>query len=372
MKHNETAMTDFNPAPATMGEDSQRLRQHLTELEATVRTQNQTIERLRRQLQVSNPTTTAFGALAGNSPPLREAIAIAHAVAHVDSTVLITGESGTGKELIAKGIHETSPRAKAPFVAINCATLSESLQSTELFGHAKGAFTGALHDKPSLFEAATGGTLFLDEVAELAPSAQAALLRVLQEGIITRLGEHRERKVDVRVIAATHRDLDAAIQTGVFRTDLFFRLNVVNIAMPALRERDNDVLLLAEQFIAEYNLKMNRSVAGLDPEVTRLFLDYDWPGNVRELRNVIERAVLLSPDDRLRTTDLPACLVKRFQTRGREAVDSGEPGLDRPNWRIRILDALAQTHGKRDQAAALLGVSRTTLWRKMKEIGLDD
>jgi transcriptional regulator with PAS, ATPase and Fis domain len=345
----------------------------LHQLEDTVREQTQTIDRLQRQLRSANHAeAAAFDRLAGNSPALREAIAIARAVAHVDSTVLVTGDSGTGKELLAKGIHETSPRTHAPFVAINCATLSESLQSSELFGHARGAFTGAWRDRPGLFEAADGGTLFLDEVAELAPSAQAALLRVLQEGVVTRVGEHRERKVDVRIIAATHRDLDAATRTGAFRTDLFFRLNVVNIAMPALRERENDVLLLAQRFIAEYNPKMHKAVTGLSPETARLFLEYAWPGNVRELRNVIESAVLLAQGDRIRITDLPACLVKRARSDSHARSGPVQTHAGEIDRRARIRQALSQADGRRDRAAALLGVSRTTLWRKMREFGIDD
>jgi transcriptional regulator with PAS, ATPase and Fis domain len=326
--------------------------------------------RRRAEDPASSALADPLDALIGHSKALAEAIARARAVARVDSTVLITGESGTGKELLARGIHDHSTRARAPFLAINCATLTESLQASELFGHARGAFTGALRDRPGLFEAAHGGTLFLDEVAELAPSAQAALLRVLQDGVITRLGEHRERKVNVRLIAATHRDLDAAIQTGAFRADLFFRLNVVQIAMPALRERDNDVLLLSRHFIAEYNARMNRTIAGLDPEVARLFRDYAWPGNVRELRNIIESAVLLARSEVIRPDDLPACLIKRF------AAERKPPRSDvaaaKPDWRARIVTALAETGGKRDRAAARLGVSRTTLWRKMKELGLND
>lgn len=315
---------------------------------------------------------TAFNRLVGNSPALHHAIALARAVASVDSAVLITGESGVGKELIAQGIHQSSRRANAPFVAINCGALSESLQNSELFGHAKGAFTGAIQDRPGLFEAAHGGALFLDEVAELAASAQAALLRVVQEGIVVRLGERRERKVDVRIIAATHRDLDAAIQTGAFRTDLFFRLNVINIAMPALRERGNDVLLLAQQFISEYNRKMNKTVAGLHPKVARLFLDYAWPGNVRELRNAIESAVLLARSDRIGPGDLPACLLKRINAPEADATPPIARRLVEPDWRMKITDALLKTQGRRDQTAELLGMSRTTLWRKMKALGLCD
>lgn len=341
------------------------------QLKETVQEQNQTIGRLQQQLRsTGHAEAGAFGRLAGHSPALHEAIVIARAVASVDSTVLITGESGTGKELIARGIHETSLRASAPFVAINCATLPESLQSSELFGHAKGAFTGALRDRPGLFEAANGGTLFLDEVAELVPSAQAALLRALQEGVVTRLGEQKERKANARIIAATHRDLDAAIQTGAFRADLFFRLNVVNIAMPALREREHDVLLLAQQFIEEYRLKMNKPVMGLSPEVSRLFVEYDWPGNVRELRNALERAVLLSHDHWIRITDLPSCLIKRASARDDETPHSHANPSSQPPRKTEIIEALAKFGGNRDRAATLLGMSRTTLWRKMKGLGL--
>ena len=318
------------------------------------------------------PEADPFARILGRSAALREAIARARTVARVDSSVLINGESGTGKELIAKGIHESSLRARAPFVALNCATLAESLQGSTLFGHAKGAFTGALRDQPGLFEAAHDGTLFLDEVAELAPSAQAALLRVLQEGVITRIGEHRERKVDVRLIAATHRDLDDAIQAGAFRTDLFFRLNVFSITVPALRERDDDVLLLAQRFIEEYNLKMNRTLSGLSAEVSRLFLAYDWPGNVRELRNTVESAVLLARGDLIQIDDLPACLVKRLIEQDSRATVRPETPPRRSDWKQRIVAALTKTGGRRDQAATLLGTSRTTLWRKMKELGLND
>lgn len=321
---------------------------------------------------ITNSEPTAFSQIVGNSPALHQAIALARAVAPVDSTVLITGESGVGKELIAQGIHESSRRATGPFVAINCATLSESLQGSELFGHAKGAFTGATRDRPGLFEAAHEGTLFLDEVAELTLSAQATLLRAVQEGLIVRLGEHQERKVDVRIIAATHRDLDAAIHRGAFRTDLFFRLNVVNIAMPALRERENDVLLLAQQFIAEYNRKMNKTVADLSPEVAQLFLGYAWPGNVRELRNVMESAVLLARSDFIEMGDLPACLLKQINAPEPNASPPVARRLGRTDLRKKISHALLKAKGHRGQAAVILGMSRTTLWRKMKALGLSD
>ena len=197
-----------------------------------------------------------------------------------------------------------------------------------------------------------------------------SLLRALQEGVVTRLGEQKERKANARIIAATHRDLDAAIQTGAFRADLFFRLNVVNIAMPALREREHDVLLLAQQFIEEYRQKMNKPVMGLNPEVSRLFVEYDWPGNVRELRNALERAVLLSHDHWIRITDLPSCLIKRASARDDETPHSPANPSSQPPRKTEIIEALAKFGGNRDRAATLLGMSRTTLWRKMKGLGL--
>ncbi len=314
---------------------------------------------------------TALDQITGNSPVLRQAIALARAVAAVDSTVLITGESGTGKELIAQGIHQSSPRANGPLIMINCATVSENLQNAELFGHVKGAFTGAVRDRPGLFEAAHEGTLFLDEVAELGASAQATLLRAVQEGQINRIGEYQKRKVDVRIIAATHRDLDTAMRKRAFRTDLFFRLNVVNIALPPLRERDSDTLLLAQQFIAEYNRKMNKSITGLSDEVAQAFLNYTWPGNVRELRNVIESSVLLARGEVIEIGDLPACLLKQvpsvLKTAPRMAYRLGHAEVRR-----KISQALVKARGNRGEAAEMLGISRSTLWRRIKDFSLDD
>ena len=315
---------------------------------------------------------TALDQITGNSPVLHQAIALARAVAAVDSIVLITGESGTGKELIAQGIHQSSPRANGPLVTINCATLSESLQNAELFGHAKGAFTGAVRDRPGLFEAAHEGTLFLDEVAELGASAQAALLRAVQEGQIIRVGEHQKRKVDVRIIAATHRDLDAAMRKRTFHTDLLFRLNVVNIVMPALRERDRDVLLLAEQFIAECNRKMNKSITSLSDEVAQIFLNYAWPGNVQELRNAIESSVLLAHGDVIEMGDLPACLLKQIIPPEFRASPRIGHRLGHADLRRKISQALVKARGNRGQAATILGISRSTLWRRIKDFSLDD
>ena len=344
------------------------------ELEQTVEAQSRTIRELREQLGAAPAAgaaaSAAFSTLTGRSPALARAIDIARAVAGVSSTVLVTGESGTGKELLARGIHAASARAAGPWIALNCATLTESLQIAELFGHAKGAYTGAAGERAGLFEAASGGTLFLDEVGELSPSAQAALLRVLQEGVIVRVGEHRERPVDVRIVAATHRDLEARVGAGQFRADLFYRLNVVSIRMPALRERDNDVLLLAQSLLERYGARFGRNVQALSPEVLRLFLAHPWPGNVRELANVLERAVLLARGTRIELEDLPDGFAAAVHGDGAAAALPGAPEVIGQQERERIRAALERSHGRRDVAATLLGISRATLWRRMKRLGL--
>lgn len=342
------------------------------ELEQTVAAQRRTISELRVQLGAGDSgEPAAFAALIGQSPALRRAIDIARAVAAVSSTVMISGESGTGKELLARGIHDASARAGGPWIALNCATLTESLQSAELFGHVRGAFTGASSDKPGLFEAASGGTLFLDEVGELSASAQAALLRVLQEGVVTRIGEHRERRVDVRIIAATHRELEDCIAAGRFRADLWYRLNVVSIAMPALRERDNDLLILTQALIERFNARFARSVCELDPEVLRLFLRYPWPGNVRELANVLERAVLLCGGERITLHDLPERLIAWRPPVALEPTLASVAESVRQQEREQLVAALRASGGRRHLAAAQLGISRATLWRRLKRHGLD-
>ncbi|TCO81674.1 regulatory Fis family protein [Plasticicumulans lactativorans] len=340
------------------------------ELEQTVEAQRRTIRELRERLDAAPPAANAqaFAALIGRSPALARAVDIARAVAGVSSTVLITGESGTGKELLARGIHAASPRAAGPWIALNCATLTESLQTTELFGHAKGAFTGASGARAGLFEAASGGTLFLDEVGELSASAQAALLRVLQEGVVVRLGEHRERRVDVRIVAATHRDLDEHVARGQFRADLYYRLNVVSIRMPALRERGNDVLLLAQTLLAHFGARFGRNLQGFAPEVLRLFLAHPWPGNVRELANVLERAVLLARGPHVELDDLPERFAADAASAAAAPPSAGAGAAQTERERIAV--ALARSGGRREAAAALLGISRATLWRRMKRLGL--
>ncbi len=309
-------------------------------------------------------------------------------VAPVSTTVLITGESGTGKELVARAIHELSPRSAMPFVAVNCGAIPAGLIESELFGHARGAFTDARTSKRGLFTEADGGTLLLDEVGELPAAAQTKLLRFLQEGEIRPVGENRAEKVDVRVLAATHRDLAKLVERSEFREDLFYRLHVVNLPVPPLRERRDDVLLLARAFVERFNRELNRDapVTGFSPDAEVLLTAYDWPGNVRELENAIERAVLLSEGPVVFPESLPEKLWGPKPGAGLAGPTGGEdaealaPGLFRDLSLKRatreleeafIRAALRQTRGNRTRAAELLKISHRALLYKVKEYGVD-
>jgi len=309
-------------------------------------------------------------------------------LAPVSTTVLVTGESGTGKELVARAIHELSPRAAMPFVAVNCGAIPPGLIESELFGHARGAFTDARTAKRGLFTEADGGTLLLDEVGELPGPAQTKLLRFLQEGEIRPVGENRSEKVDVRVLAATHRDLGKLVERGEFRDDLYYRLHVVNLKVPPLRERREDVLLLARAFVERFNRELNREVPvqGFSPEAEALLVAYDWPGNVRELENAMERAVLLSEGPTVVPESLPEKLWgsqgPREAAPGLAGSDAGAlaPGLFRDLSLKRatreleeafIRAALRRTHGNRTRAAELLEISHRALLYKVKEYGID-
>src|SRR3954467_13770236 len=243
--------------------------------------------------------------IVGNSPAMRKLVDLARRVAQVDSTVLITGESGSGKERIARLVHDQSTRAAGPFIAVNCGAITETLLESELFGHARGAFTGAIADRPGLFEAANGGTLLLDEVGEVSSGMQVKLLRALQEREIRRVGENKSRKIDVRIVAATNKELARAVAGGTFRQDLYYRLKVVELRVPALRERRDDVLPLARVLLADAALRMKRKITGLAPGAADQILRYEWPGNVRELENAMERAVALAHGARVELADLP-------------------------------------------------------------------
>ena len=304
----------------------------------------------------------------GEGSRMREVYQFIAKVAPTDSTVLIRGESGTGKELAARAIYLNSSRADKPFVAINCAALTETLLESELFGHEKGAFTGAIAQKKGKLEVAQGGTLFLDEVGELAPLLQAKLLRVLQAHEFERVGGTRTIKTDIRLIAATNRDLEAAIKGGAFRQDLYYRLNVVSFTMPSLRERREDIPLLASYFATKYGGKCKRQVRGMTPEARACLTGYDWPGNVRELENAIERAVVLGSGNLIRVEDLPEAVLEAEPPAGASATKYHE-ALKEAKKQL-ILQAVEQAGGNYTEAAKLLGVHPNYLHRLIRNLNL--
>jgi len=310
-----------------------------------------------------------FHGLVSRDPTLRRAFQTIRNVAETDATVLVRGESGTGKELVARAIHAESQRRGGPFVAANCAALTPSLIESELFGHVRGAFTGAAADRRGLFQQADRGTLFLDEVAELPLDVQSKLLRVLEERVVTPVGSDRPVAVDVRVVAATHRALREEVRKGAFREDLLYRLRVVPIFLPALRERRGDLELLLRRFLDEFNRRGPRHVARIAPEAMRALLDHPWPGNVRELRNVLEYAFAVGRGPELGIDELPPELREgpRPARAGGGAGGAG-PGLEDEATRIRR--ALRSSGGNVSAAAELLGMSRATFWRKRKRLGI--
>jgi DNA-binding NtrC family response regulator len=306
--------------------------------------------------------------LVGTSRKMQHIYDIIEKISGKSPTVLIQGESGTGKELLANVIHQTSDRADKPFVAVNCGALAEGILESELFGHVKGSFTGAIRDYQGLFRAADGGTIFLDEIAEITPALQVKLLRVLQERRIKAVGDARETEVDVRVIAATNKNLEKAIANRAFRKDLYYRLNVVPIHMPPLREIRDDIALLVTHFIDRYNQKNRNQILRVAPEAMKVLVGYDWPGNVRELENVIERAYALGVQDVLTQADLPA------EIKG-TAADPEEPpaSLLLKDHEIHLLrKALRICRGSKSDAARLLGVNITTVYRMAARYGITD
>ena len=310
-----------------------------------------------------------LGEIVGTSPALREVLSRVSKVAPTDATVLISGETGTGKELVARAVHAGSRRSMRPFVAVNCAAFPASLISSELFGHEKGAFTDALERRVGRFEAAHGGTLFLDEVGELPPDAQVALLRVLQEHEFERVGGTRSIRVDVRVIAATNRDLSAAIAVGTFRSDLFYRLNVFPIAVPPLRERPEDIAPLVDSFVRRYASQTGKTLRGIDPRTADALRAYDWPGNIRELQNVIERSVVLCDSD---TFAVDESWLYRDSRRVRPASQPLADELARQE-RAMIETALAEAKGRvagPAGAAIKLGLPASTLDSKIRTLGI--
>ena len=304
-----------------------------------------------------------FENIIAKSSKMQRVIEVIKVVAKSNATVLITGESGTGKELVARAVHAQSDRRNKPFVPVSCAALPESLLESELFGHEKGSFTGAYAQKKGKFEFADGGTLFLDEIGEMSANIQVHLLRVLEEKEFTRVGGNEPIRVDVRVISATNKDLRKAIEKQEFREDLYYRLNVVNIELPPLRERKEDIPLLADYFLRKFAVENRKEVTEFSPEVIESLVAYDWPGNIRELENAIERAIILSRDSSITTTDLPQENVSLV---GSASIGKNLKEVEKTH----ILNVLRETGENYSEAARILGVSRMTLYNKAKEYGL--
>ncbi len=324
-----------------------------------------------KRLRQAVAEARGFGELLGQSAPMRKVYDLLERVSDSDASVLITGESGTGKEVIARTLHQRGRRRDGPFVAINCAAMPEALLESELFGHAKGAFTDARASRPGLFVKASGGTIFLDELGELPLGLQPKLLRALQEKTVRPVGSDSEVPFDARVVAATNRDLEALVEERKFREDLFFRINVIHLALPPLRVRGNDILLLAQHHVALVAEKTGKKVVGLSPAAAEKLLAYDWPGNVRELQNCIERAVVLTRFEQLAVEDLPD------KIRAHKSATSAEPVSDEPAdlvpldeiERRYILRVLSAVKGNKRLAASVLGLDRKTLYRKLERYG---
>ena len=306
--------------------------------------------------------------IVGSHPAMVELFKLVSRVAGTKSSVLIIGESGTGKELIARTIHEASPRRDRGFVAVNCTSLSETLLESELFGHVKGAFTGAIERRPGLFLEANRGTVFLDEVGDMSLPMQSKLLRVLQEQEVKPVGGGETVPVDVRVVAATHRDLETLVREGKFREDLYYRLHVVALRVPPLRDRREDIPLLAEHFLREYAAQSDRPIQGFSPKAMEALRAYSWPGNIRELENAIERAVALAPGATVEVGDLPERLLQRVTPAAPAESHRDRASLDEVTRRY-VLEVLAQTGGNKTEAARILGVPRRTLYRMLERFG---
>jgi two-component system response regulator AtoC len=332
-------------------------------------------EGLRREVAQLHDELVALRApsgIVGRSPKITQAIALADKVARHPSTVLITGESGTGKELIARHIHDASPRVEKPFVAVNCAAIPESLLESELFGHAKGAFTGATAERQGLFEEAHEGTLFLDELGDLPVPLQVKLLRAVQEGEVRRVGDNASRSIDVRVVAATARDLEADVAEGKFRADLYYRVNVVRIHLPALRERSEDVPELVRHFVDRFNRRLGLHVTGVTAGAMRALVEYPWPGNVRELENVVERAMVLTDGPQLDMQQLPTLSTPSVRPEGASPLDLSVKRRTEELERALIKEALERTRGNRTRAAKLLDLSHRALLYKIRDYGLGE
>ncbi len=326
------------------------------------------VELLRKEVQ----QRYSFGNIIGKSPQMQKVFQLIKQVANTSSNVIIYGKSGTGKELVAKAIHYNSPRKDKPFIAVNCSAIPESLLESELFGHEKGAFTGAVSSRKGLFEEANGGTIFLDEVGDMSLAMQAKLLRVIEDKEIRAVGSDKPRKIDVRIIAATHKDLEKAVKEGTFREDLFYRLNVIPIYLPELRERVEDIPLLVEYFLKKYGEEAGRPNIRISREALACMMKYSWPGNVRELENLIERLVVLSPGDEITVNDLPEYIrVCKAETLVEELTLGERITLEELEKRY-ILKVLRETGWHKSNAAKILGIDRRTLYRKIEEYKLEE
>ena len=321
------------------------------------------IEAFRRELQAEN----TFQGMVGVSPCMRRTFNLIANIAGSDAPALILGESGTGKELVARAIHRNSARKDRPYVQVNCSALNESILESELFGHVKGAFTGAYQNREGRFEAADGGDIFLDEIGDLPQSTQIKLLRVLEEKVIERVGDNRSIPVDVRVITATNRNLRQLVEEGSFRGDFYYRINVLPIELPPLRERIEDIPLIAEMFFKHLQLKSNKSILGISPEAMQALVSYSWPGNVRELKSAFEYAFVTCMDKRIEPQHLPPDIIMaRDRSRSLSATEIS------PDERKKqeLVQALQQAKGNQSLAGRILGISRVTVWNRMHRYGL--
>jgi DNA-binding NtrC family response regulator len=362
----DSIRADFQAA--SVGHEVERLHEAVSKRVKELDRREQFLERRERELNLLRDRINRHAAakhfIAG-SQAMQDALELAARVAPLDTTVLVYGESGTGKEFIVRLIHDQSPRAAAPFVSINCAALTETLLESELFGHVRGSFTGAVRDKAGLFEVAGAGTIFLDEIGEIAPTVQAKLLRALQEREVRRVGGERSIKVNARVVAATNRDLRAAVDAGTFREDLYFRLGAFVITVPSLRDRREDIPPLVHNFLSRAASRTKKQVSSVSADAMTALMNYRWPGNVRELEHAVERAVILANNPNIRVRDLPPEVTQKSRIR------SGDDTLDlQQQEQVMIERALERFDGNRRKAAEALKISTVTLWRKMKRYGM--
>ena len=334
----------------------------IKDMSEIVRQQDE-IHSLRKKLQLEN----GYHGILGHSPSMQSLFELIENVSSTEAPVLIDGESGTGKELVARAIHEASDRRDKPYIKVNCAALNENLLESELFGHAKGSYTGADRSRVGRFEAAHGGTIFLDEVGDIPMSTQVKLLRVLEEKEIERVGEHKPIRVDVRIVSATNKRLEKLIENGEFREDLYFRINVFPIRCPALRNRKEDIPAIVQSFIQNNATKTSKKILGLTPEAMEKLAHYDWPGNVRELRNAIEYAFVLCPSGGINIRHLPP---KISGSGGKCPPPDCVPDQNRQE-KEKLLKVLRETGGNQSEAGRILGVSRVTIWKRIKKHGID-